>query len=222
MKSTLSATGETPLILTVPGLDGSGPAHWQSIWERERDDCARADLGDWSRPTRNGWVNRLGIAIRACGRPVILAAHSLGCHAVAWWAALERPAYGDPVVGALLVAPPDLDAAPVDARLAAFGRATLAPLPFPSIVVASQDDPFVQRHRARRLSEFWGGRFVDAGAVGHVNADSGLGNWAQGVALLEGLRGAGAPVPRHAVSGRLSPTPGHPAATRTGRIDFSA
>lgn len=52
-----SAADQAPLILTVPGIDNSGPRHWQSIWERELDDCARVELGSWERP--------------ACGDPVI-------------------------------------------------------------------------------------------------------------------------------------------------------
>jgi len=205
----------TPLILTVPGLDNSGAGHWQSIWERERDDMVRVDLGAWDRPHRNSWVNRLNLAIRDAGRPVVLVAHSLGCHAVAWWAAMERPAYGNPVVGALLVAPPEVDVAPVDERLEPFGATPKGPLPFPSIIVASQDDPYIRFHRARRLAQFWGGRFADAGAVGHINAESGLGDWPFGQFLLRTLLG---------LTARASEG-GHPASTGgpvRARIDLSA
>src|SRR3546814_10263982 len=54
---------------------------------------------------------------------VILVAHSLGCIAVAWWAALERPPFGSPLAGARLVAPPDVDTVSMDGRLTAFGPA---------------------------------------------------------------------------------------------------
>ncbi len=67
-----------PVVLTVPGLDNSGPTHWQTIWERERPDCHRVDLGMWSGPRRNVWVTQLNTAIARAGRPVILVAHSLG------------------------------------------------------------------------------------------------------------------------------------------------
>src|SRR3546814_10498312 len=77
----------------------------------------------WDRPHRNTWVNKLNAAIRQADRPVILVAHSLGCIAVAWWAALERPPFGSPVAGALLVAPPDVDTVSMDGRLTAFGPA---------------------------------------------------------------------------------------------------
>jgi len=48
-----------PLILTVPGLNGSGPSHWQTLWEQTRDDIVRVDLGNWAAPRRNAWVTRL-------------------------------------------------------------------------------------------------------------------------------------------------------------------
>ncbi len=183
------APDQEPLILTVPGLDNSGPRHWQSIWEKELDDCARVELGSWERPHRNGWVNALNHSIRSAGRPVILVAHSLGCLTVAWWAAMERPAYANPVVGALLVAPPEVDVAPLDPRLSGFAPAPILPLPFPSIVAASRDDPYANIERVRRLALFWGSQFADAGAVGHINAQSELGRWEFGLFLLSRLAG---------------------------------
>lgn len=176
-----------PLVLTVPGIDNSGPGHWQSIWERERPDTERAELGLWSSPHRNSWVTALNNAIRQAGRPVILAAHSLGCLAVAWWAALEAQPYGNPVAGALLVAPPDVDSFGHDVRIAGFGPAPKVILPFPSVMIASSNDPFIDLGRAHSLAKFWGSHFVDIGEAGHVNAESGLGDWQQGQEWLDRL-----------------------------------
>ena len=177
-----------PLVLIIPGLHNSGPEHWQTKWEQERDDCVRVDLGMWDKPHRNTWVNKLNLAIRQyADRPVILVAHSLGCLAVAWWAQYERPAYGTPVAGALLVAPPEVDHAPLAQALVPFAPAPNILLPFPSIVVASRDDPYMKFERARRLATFWGSGFIDAGAAGHINADSSLGKWSYGRSLLDRL-----------------------------------
>jgi len=191
MSSTVENRAEnfrtTPLVLTVPGLDNSGPGHWQSIWERERIDCERADLGMWSNPHRNSWVTALNNSIRQAGRPVILAAHSLGCLAVAWWAALEAQPYGTPVAGALLVAPPDVDYGGVDPRVAGFGPAPKIILPFPSVVIASSNDRFIDLSRAHGLAKFWGSHFVNMGEAGHINADSGLGDWREGQVWLDRL-----------------------------------
>jgi predicted alpha/beta hydrolase family esterase len=195
-----SAAGE-PLILLVPGLGDSGPDHWQTHWERELDDCARVDLGSWDEPHRNAWVNRLNLAIHRAGRPVILVAHSLGCHAVAWWNEYERPAADGPVRGALLVAPPEVEGNGVDGRLARFAPVMRTALPFPSIVAASRNDPFVGFDRARRLARIWRSRFVDAGWLGHVNADSGIHGWPFGQFLLRQLRSVAAPLAQPLVAG---------------------
>ncbi len=192
MSSTMENLGTAPLVLTVPGLDNSGPGHWQSIWERERMDCERAELGMWSSPHRNSWVTALNSAIRQAGRPVILAAHSLGCLAVAWWAALEAQSYGGPVAGALLVAPPDVDTAGPDPRLTGFGPAPKIILPFPSVTIASSNDPYIDVARARSLAKFWGSHFVDVGEAGHINGDSGLGDWREGQVWLDRLLGIAA------------------------------
>jgi predicted alpha/beta hydrolase family esterase len=174
-----------PTILTVPGLNGSGPSHWQSLWEEARPDTIRVELGMWNTPHRNSWVTKLDQAIRAAQAPVILAAHSLGCLAVAWWSELSPQPYGWPVAGALLVAPADADRTDVGAEIKAFAPTPSRPLPFPSIVVASTDDPWITIERAHSLASNWGSHFIDAGPQGHINAASGLGWWPEGQELLE-------------------------------------
>lgn len=181
-----------PTILTVPGLGGSGPSHWQTLWEQARPDTVRVELGMWNTPHRNAWVTKLDQAIRSAQAPVVLAAHSLGCLAVAWWAELTRQPYGWPVAGALLVAPADVDRPGAQSELATFGPTPLTPLPFPSIVVASSDDPWIAIERAHSLAVGWGSHFVDAGPQGHLNAASGVGWWSEGQELLDRVIGAAA------------------------------
>lgn len=175
-----------PRILTVPGLGGSGPRHWQTLWEAGRPDTVRAELGDWDRPYRDTWVTRLNAAIETPPRPVILVAHSLGCLAVAWWVALRGQSYGAPVAGALLVAPPDADRE-AGSKFASFRDLPDVFLPFPSIVVASRTDPYAEFSHASFLARGWGSFLVDAGNCGHINADSGIGDWPFGARLLERL-----------------------------------
>lgn len=180
------SAADAPLILTVPGLGSSGPAHWQSAWETSLGlDVARVELGSWDNPHRNTWVNKLNLAIRRANRPVVLVAHSLGCLAVAWWVEYEALQEAHNVVGALLVAPPEVDEGEPDLRLARFAPVPRSVFPFPSIVVASRDDPWIGFGRARGLAEAWGSRFADAGPSGHINADSGLEDWAFGRLLLD-------------------------------------
>ena len=191
MASQTHSSSADPLILLVPGLHNSGPEHWQSRWEQERDGCQRVELGMWDRPHRNTWVNQLNLAIRRAAndgrRPVVLVGHSLGCLAIAWWARYEQPEPGDPVIGALLVAPPEVDFFPLDERLSQFAPTPLEPLPFPSILAASRNDPYIGIHAAKRLARAWGSSFADAGEIGHINAESGIGDWPFGKFLLDRL-----------------------------------
>jgi predicted alpha/beta hydrolase family esterase len=181
-----------PLILLVPGLDNSGTGHWQTLWERDDENCRRVELGQWDKPHRNTWINQLNLTIHRAaslspGRPVILAAHSLGCHVVAWWAKLEQPEYGNPVIGALLVAPPEVDFFPLDDRLTTFAPTPHEALPFPSLLVASRNDPWMSFPTAQSLARGWGSELVDAGATGHINAEADLGHWPDGRRLLARL-----------------------------------
>ena len=61
-------------------------------------------------------------------------------------------------------------------------------LPFPSIVVASSNDPYVYMDRARLFANQWGSLFTPIGAKGHINAESGLGDWQEGQMLLQQLQ----------------------------------
>lgn len=178
------SNGTLRTILTVPGLGGSGPSHWQTLWEKARPDTHRVELGMWDMPHRNTWVTRIDQAVRAAPSPVIFAAHSLGCLAVAWWAEMSPQPYGWPVAGALLVAPADVDRSDVADQLKDFAPTPKKSLPFPSILVASTDDPWIDIGRARSMASFWGSHFVDGGPQGHINAASGIGLWTEGQALL--------------------------------------
>lgn len=177
----------TPLCLTLPGLDGSGPDHWQTRWEGERPNVERVDLGHWSHPSRNLWLSRLDRAIAQARGPVVLVAHSLSCHLVAWWAALAGEGAARPVAGALLVAPPDMDRVHIDHRIAEFAPSPRAVLPFPSVVVASRDDPWCDSSRAREMAGNWLAAFCDAGDAGHINGQSRLGSWCEGQGVLDRL-----------------------------------
>lgn len=179
---------EAPIRLVLPGYQNSGPTHWQSLWEAADPGFVRVEQEDWDNPGLDAWVGALDRAAgraAAAGRPVLLVAHSLGCTTVAHWATRAGAATGG-VLGALLVAAPDIDTVDVP-ELYGFRPVPLQPLPFPSIVVASSDDPYCAPERAAVFAAAWGSRLVEAGALGHVNAGSGLGDWPRGRALLDEL-----------------------------------
>lgn len=176
---------KSPLVLILPGLGGSGPDHWQTRWQTLYPRHRRVVQLDWDHPDREPWLAALAAAIEAAGETVFLVAHSLGCALVAH--AATRP-FSARVGAALLVAPADVDS-PVctPAETHVFAPLPLLPLPFPATVVASETDPFVTLERARGFAAAWGAHFVDAGPRGHLNADSGLGDWPAGRAILDTL-----------------------------------
>jgi predicted alpha/beta hydrolase family esterase len=175
----------SPLVLIVPGLNGSRPAHWQSRWESLYPRTLRVAQRDWDHPDCAEWRSTLEGAIAAAPEPVVLVAHSLGVALVAHLA--SRPSAAR-VVAALLVAPADVDSpdrTPPETR--SFAPMPTAPLPFPATVVASADDPYVTLPRAQAFAAAWGAGFVGAGRKGHLNADSGLGDWPDGRRYLEAV-----------------------------------
>lgn len=177
-----------PLILIVPESAETGQNHWQTRWARHRGDCRRLELGMWDAPHRNTWINQLNLAIYRAAtdlrRPILLVGHGLGCLTIAWWAEYERPAPDGPVIGALLVAPPDPNRSGQDPRLAKFVATPRQPLPFPAYLVASANDPACTLRSAMELARDWDCRFAEAGAAGHIDAASDLGDWALGQRLL--------------------------------------
>ncbi|HEX8363257.1 MAG TPA: alpha/beta hydrolase [Longimicrobium sp.] len=174
-----------PHVLLVPGLFDSSPGHWQSLWHAAHPEYHRVVQRDWVNADRADWVGTLNRSIEAIDGPVVLVAHSLACITVAHWA---RSAGSGRVVGALLVAPSDVDLPTFPAGTTGFAPVPLEPLPFPSVLVASSDDEYITAQRARELGAAWGSRMVEVGAAGHINTSAGFGPWPAGEALLEELR----------------------------------
>lgn len=171
-------------ILLLPGWQDSGPGHWQSLWQNQFG-YQRVTQHDWLRPLRGDWMTRLEDVLLANDTPVLLVAHSLGCQLVAAWAQISRNTQR--VRGALLVAPGDTECAELRAILPSWSPLVLAKLPFKSILVTSTDDPYCSPARAAQFAGGWGSSLVNIGAQGHINADSNLGDWPQGQALLQQL-----------------------------------
>ena len=147
---------------------------------------------DFYHPDRELWLQALRAAIEAARAPVVLAAHSLGCALVAHAVRRFPELIARAVRGALLVAPADVDAparAPAETR--GFAPMPTSRLSFPATVIASSDDPYVAIERARAFARAWGADFVDAGALGHINAASDLGDWPAGLRRLHALLARG-------------------------------
>lgn len=169
-------------VLVLAGLWNSGPAHWQSHWEQQHPNWVRVPHRDWETPDADEWVAELDAAIARCATPPVLVAHSLSCALVTRWAASGS---GHQVAGALLVAPSDTDAPSYPDCTTGFQPMQLAPLPFPTLVIASNNDPYVSIERAREFALAWGSVCVEIGDAGHINGDAGYGAWPEGAQLLE-------------------------------------
>jgi predicted alpha/beta hydrolase family esterase len=179
------ANAESP-VLILPGLYNSGPKHWQTLWERRHPEFRRVTQTEWARPECADWVAALQAAvIKVPG--AVLVAHSSACALVAHWAR-ANPEGG--VRGALLVAPSDPEGPAYPAGPTGFGPMPLRPLPFPSIVVMSANDVYVTPERGATFARAWGSTLVGIGDAGHINGESGLGDWPAGLEMLERLRGA--------------------------------
>jgi predicted alpha/beta hydrolase family esterase len=173
-----------PPILIIPGLNGSGPRHWQTCLEQSLPGARRVKQADWKNPNQAAWVARLVADIEA-NPGGVLVAHSLGCALVAH-AAAEHPDLA--ITAALLVAPADVESPRhTPERVRGFAPIPRAPLPFRSVVVASTNDPYMALPRARELADAWGAAFVDAGPLGHINVEAGFGPWPTGERILRDL-----------------------------------
>jgi uncharacterized protein len=172
-------------VLLLPGWLDSGPGHWQTLWEAQHGD-QRVVQSDWLWPKRGDWMARLEEVLLDSETPALLAAHSLGCQLVAAWAAHSR--HTARVVGALLVAPPDTEREDMPPNLLPWRPIVRRPLPFAATVVTSSDDPYCAPERSAQMARDWGTERVNIGARGHINGESGLGDWPDGRALLLKLR----------------------------------
>jgi predicted alpha/beta hydrolase family esterase len=160
--------------LIVPGLQGSGERHWQTWWQSKDRNAVQVSQDDWSTPDLNSWSNKLTQAVDESQGDVWLVAHSFGC-----LASLQvAPQRSDRIRGVFLVAPADPE------KFSAPHLLHQSDLPFPSILVASRTDPWLNFDKAKSWAKSLGSQFVDLGDAGHINAESGFGAWQDGFDLF--------------------------------------
>ena len=162
---------------SVPGLNGSCDQHWQTQWERLNPDWIRIEQDDWSVPDIDRWSRRISQGLDRSPRPPIVVAHSFGCLATIHAIALRESW----VAGALLVAPADPKKFELDVLFESLK------IDCTSILVASENDPWMCSHRARHWANHWGAELINVGEKGHINVFSGLRKWEQGLDILAKL-----------------------------------
>ena len=176
-------------IIIVPGLGDSGPEHWQSRWESRLKNASRIAHPDFSLPSRAHWTAAIVDAVAKATRPVVLVAHSIGVAAIAHAA----PKLQGRVAGAFLVALSDWNRPEVlPGVVHDFAPLPREPLPFPSMMVASRNDPYCDFEVAGDYANCWGSLLMDAGDSAHINDESGHGPWPEGTMIfarfLSGLK----------------------------------
>lgn len=187
-----------PPIVIVPGWRDSGPGHWQSLWAERLVGAVRVQQDDWVTPSRPAWVASLSRCVLDQHGPVVVVAHSLGCITTAHL----PPEVAERISGALLVAPADPERRSV---LNDFAPVPHHKLPYRSVLVASSNDPFCPVRLAGAYARAWGSEFVRMQDAGHINVESGHGEWPLGMALLQSLLGAAPQV--HTPPGGHNPQP---------------
>lgn len=174
--------------LILPGWQGSPAEHWQSHWQRSLPAASRVEQADWDRPQRADWVAAVERHVATAEGPLVLVAHSLGCVTLAHWAVQAAPALLAKVRGALLVAPADVERPGCPQALRNFAPIPRQRLPFPSLLVGSDNDPAATPMRALQLARQWGAEPVLLSGAGHINVKSGHCRWEQGFAYLYRLQ----------------------------------
>ncbi|MFA7761585.1 RBBP9/YdeN family alpha/beta hydrolase [Streptomyces sp. NPDC048723] len=191
----MSGTTE-PVVVIVPGLRDHVEEHWQTLLADRLNEAGRT-VRTVPPLTQDGLSCEARVAaldkvmVQIAG-PVVLVAHSAGVVTAVHWSR-RHPAQVQ-VQGALLVTPPDFEQPlpegyPTIDVLDENGWIPVprSPLPFPSIVAASSNDPLGTVERVAELARNWGGHLVELGDVGHLNPASGHGPWPEAEELLRAL-----------------------------------
>ncbi len=169
---------------TLPGYGNSGSAHWQTYFESQLSNCQRIEQDSWDHPNLDAWVNRIEEVLQNEDLShTILITHSLGGMALLHW--VKR--FNKTVKAAFIVAPPDLEIPYEDLGLGAIPPIPSSPLPFPSLVVGSTNDHWMSLERTQHFAQAWGSELVVLENAGHINGDSGYGQWDEGLELLKKL-----------------------------------
>jgi len=177
-------------VLFVPGLRDHVDDHWQTHAARAIPGSVTVEPLTRDRLSRAARVEALDAALNAIKGDVVIAAHSAGCLMVAHWA--ENPTRS--IHGALLATPADVEnplpqGYPTVAELETGGWLPMAraKMPWPTIVVASRNDPLAGYDRVAELAQSWGATLQDGGEVGNLNPPAGFGPWPKGLELIAQL-----------------------------------
>jgi predicted alpha/beta hydrolase family esterase len=173
-----------PKTLLLHGWGGSDYPHWQS-WlagklANEYGTISFPLLDNPHYPSRNRWLKQAKKSLEDF-KPETVVCHSLGC-TLWFWLAQENL---ETVEHLILVAPPS-----IETDIGTIN--TFFPLTLPETLyakkidlVASDSDPYIQIDEAKKMSEKYNANLITLKNAGHVNSDSGFGEWPQMLNLVK-------------------------------------
>jgi uncharacterized protein len=174
-----------PHLLIIPGLGDSGEKHWQSFWFQNFPNSTKVIQDNWDEPQLKDWLTRLDETIQKIKEPTIVVAHSLAVSLVMHWISKNSNPY---IIGAMLVAPADVNSPDHTPEfLRHFSPIPIQTVPFPSLVIGTENDTYISLERAKELAACWGSDFINIGRKGHINSDSDLEYWEEGQEFLQQL-----------------------------------
>ncbi|WP_281226313.1 RBBP9/YdeN family alpha/beta hydrolase [Flavobacterium aquiphilum] len=175
----------TPHLLIIPGLGDSSEKHWQSFWLQKFPNSTKVIQDNWDEPQLSEWLDRLSETIKKTEEPTILVAHSLAVSLVMHWISKNN---NPNIVGAMLVAPADVDSPEhTPDFLRHFSPIPIQTVPFPTLVIGTENDTYMSLERAKELATHWGSDFINIGQKGHINSESNLEYWEEGQNYLQQL-----------------------------------
>jgi predicted alpha/beta hydrolase family esterase len=170
-------------IKIVPGINNSGPEHWQSFWEKKYG-YERINQEEWSQPKYNDWESNLIKSLESNGgKDTILVAHSLGCLLIA----KAMPRIQKYLRAIFLVAPPDPKGKIFPGFLDSFIELPSTNLAVPGFLVYSENDEYNSSEFCTKKANEWGLKAISVGERGHINVESNLGEWDEGYDLFQRL-----------------------------------
>ncbi|WP_458699479.1 RBBP9/YdeN family alpha/beta hydrolase [Sulfurospirillum sp. 1307] len=164
--------------LFVAGYGNSLDKHWQRLWFNETNNSYWVEQKDWNHPNKDEWIKELDNTINQINSPILIVAHSIGCHTVVEW--VQKYYQNQNIIGALLVAPPDTKRKDFPKDIKGYSNPPLEKLPFKSTCIISSNDQYNSVENAEFLANKWGSKIVHVGNKGHINAESNLGFWEEG------------------------------------------
>lgn len=164
----------------VAGYGNSLGEHWQQHWFKQLPNSYWVEQIKWDAPEQEAWISALTSCIDKINEPIIFICHSLGGLTLVEWA--NR--HSAKVLGAMMVAVPDPQSAQFPPDICGFQELPLRPLPFPTKIIASDNDPYCSKDRVIFFASHWHSDIVFLADAGHINVSAGFGAWPQGLEEL--------------------------------------